>query len=475
MRLSDAQKSVRDLEFGTVDAEADRKLAQYFINTPQVDQALRFRSAHFLGRKGSGKSAIFTQLPRLTAEKYRAQVAVSLMTPDQYAWGALRDYQEQGLLSEQAHCNAWKFTIAVDVAAALLDVPSEGLNENARKALERIRSFVTNNFGGGSPTPTSIARNLLKGLGAFNLEAFGFGIGFEREKQQHILTPQVIDVLLNATKEVCTDIGVIVATDRLDDSWDGSDLSKSLLIGLLKATKEINDRYSEPNGTGIHVVAFLRSDIYQGLSFDDKDKHRAIEEEITWTPDLLREMINARLPANVSIDEVFEEGDMRGSISPFNYIVKRTFLRPREIIQFLSECQRRTPGGSTKISKDIIREAEERYSSWKVDDLKQEYSRVFPHFGDLVEALRQTQHRYDSVEDFLAQLAENAGQLCEEYGARELMKRLFDASIIGVRLGNAGTARFRCEDADLLLPTSGSVYIHQSLYKGLSIRETRAG
>ena len=145
-------------------------------------------------------------------------------------------------------------------------------------------------------------------MGAFNLEAFGFGVGFERDRQQRILTPQVIDLLLDSTKEVCKDIGVIVATDRLDDSWDGSDVAKSLLIGLLKATKEINDKYSESTGKGIHVVVFLRSDIYQGLQFDDKDKHRAIEEEITWTPELLRDMINARLPDGVSAHEIFEEG-----------------------------------------------------------------------------------------------------------------------------------------------------------------------
>ena len=474
MKLSEKNLTVKDLDFGTVDAEADKRLAEYFIDTPQVDAALSFRSAHFLGRKGTGKSAIFTQMPRLTTDRYGKKAFVSLMTPDQYAWGALREYEEQGLLTEQAHTNAWKFTIAVDAAAALLEVPPENLEGNSRKALECIRAFVTSNFGGDAPTPTRTAKRLLKGLGAFNLEAFGFGIGFERSKQEQILTPQIIDLLLEATNEVCNDVGIIVATDRLDDSWDGSDKAMSLLIGLLKATKEINDKYSDTNGTGIHVVTFLRSDIYQGLQFDDKDKHRAVEEEISWTVDLLRDMVNARLPKNILIDEIFEEGDMRGSIAPFNYIVKRTFLRPREVIQFLQECQKRSAADATEILKDTIREAEERYSSWKVDDLKQEYRRLFPRFDDLLEALRQSQHRYDSVEEFIGLLEDRVKDLFNEFGGRELMRRLFDASIIGVRLGNAGTARFRCEDADLLLPTTGSVYIHQSLYKGLSIRETRA-
>ncbi len=474
MNLSEKRITVKDIDLGTVDAEADQRLADYFINTPQVNEALSFRSAHFLGRKGSGKSAIFTQLPRLTKDRYGDAAQVSLMTPDQYAWGALREYTEQGLLSEQAHTNAWKFTIAVDAAAALLEVSEDQLDEAPRKALETIRSFVTSNFGGDTPTPTNTAKRLLKGLGAFNLEAFGFGVGFERDKQEQALTPQIIDLLLDAMNAVCSDLGIVVATDRLDDSWDGSDLAMSLLIGLLKATKEINDKYSSSNGTGIHVVTFLRSDIYQGLQFDDKDKHRAIEEEIAWKPDLLREMITARLPEGISIDEIFEDGDMRGSISPFNYIVKRTFLRPREVIQFLQECQKRSASDATEISKDTIREAEERYSSWKVDDLKQEFRRVFPQFSALLEALRQTQHRYDSVDDFLKFLEEKATDLVQEFGARELMKRLFDASVIGVRLGNAGTARFRCEDLDLMVPTTGSVYIHQSLYKGLNIRETRA-
>jgi len=474
MRLAELDLTVRELDFGTVDAEADRRLADYFIATPQVDAALDFRSSHILGRKGSGKSSIFTQLPRLMEGRHSALVVVGLMTPDQYAWGALRQYEERGLLAEQAHTNAWKFTIAVEAATALLDIPRDNLSEQPRRELEKIHSFIVANYGEEPPNPTATARRLLNGLRSFNLEAYGFGIGVERDTRERELTPQVIDLLLDSISQVCDEVGVLVAADRLDDSWDGSEAAMSLLIGLLKATKQINDQYSSPNGTGIHVISFLRSDIYQGLRFDDKDKHRPVEEEITWTPDLLKEMISARLPEGVSIDDVFEEGDMRGNIAPFNYLVKRTFLRPREVIQFLQECQKRSPAGALEITKDVIREAEERYSNWKVDDLKQEYRRVFPQIDELIEALRQTQHRHDSVESFTDLLEARASTLCDAFGTREVMKRLFDASIIGVRLGNAGSPRFRCEDADLLLPNTGSVYVHQSLYKGLSIRETRA-
>jgi len=66
-----------------------------------------------------------------------------------------------------------------------------------------------------------------------------------------------------------------------------------------------------------------------------------------------------------------------------------------------------------------------------------------------------------------------AARLVETHGARNLLDRLFDASVIGVRIGDAGSARFKSEDSELVLPSSGGVYVHQSLYRGLKIRETR--
>jgi len=473
MKLSEVGLTLQTLDIGASDAESDVRLADYFVTTPQVRSALEFRRTHFLGRKGSGKSSLFSQLPRLVSDVH-PQTKVIQITPDQYAWGTLRQYRELGLLPEQAHANAWKFTIALEGASALLNVNGDDLRQDARNALSTLKRFVRTNYGDQDVSLYATASRLLNGLESFNLEAFGFGVGLSRTKEQPV-TPQVIDAILDALKEVAFEIGLVLTLDRLDDSWDGSEGAQSLLIGLLKAAKEINDKYSLKNGKGITVLIFLRSDIYESLRFDDKDKHRQIEEELAWNPELLKQMIQLRLPPNITVDELFEPGDMRGSIQPFNYLVKRTFLRPREVIQFIQECQRRSPAGAVEISKTALREAEERYSLWKVEDLKQEYRRRYPEFEDALEALRQGFHRYDSLDEFETYLRERIPALVDKFGARRLMELLFNASVIGIRLGNAGTARFKCEDSDLLLPASGGVYVHQSLYRGLSIRERRSG
>lgn len=472
-RLEERGLTVGSIDFGGIDAESDFGLDEYFVTTPYVRSALGGRRSLFLGRKGSGKSALFRQLPRLIADRDPDMLTLSL-TPDNYAWAALKTYREQGLLPEQAHTNAWKLTLAIEAAGALLAGPYEW-SAGAKEAIEALRKFLKDNFGKIDPGLMSSAIQIVKGLTSFNLSAFGFGVGASRELPPgQSLTPAVLGRMLELLETALTQSGLVIALDRLDDSWDGSNESRSLLVGLLKASKDLNDRLgSRDPGLGLRVNVFLRSDIYDDLRFDDKDKHRALEENITWTPELLREMVQRRLPQGVGVDDLFESGDMRGSISPFNYIVKRTFLRPREVLQFLGECVRQAGPDAVQISKDDIRAAEQRYSRWKVDDLRQEFTKVFPDFERLLECLRQEVHRYDRLQDLEALIERKDPELVERHGRRRLLEVLFDYSVIGVRLADQGSTKFKAEDSELTLPTSGAAYVHQSLFKGLNIRETR--
>ena len=473
MRLDELGLTLADVDLGGIDAESDPRLEDYFVTTPYVHNAFSGRRSLFLGRKGSGKSALFSQLPRLAEIPISKDRSVTLLTPDQYSWSALKRYREQGLLDEHAHTNAWKISLAIEISASLLNVQKDW-NPAARAALSKINRFLTDNYGTVSPGLLNTVKSLLKGLEEFNLSAFGFGMGMSRHSPEQSLTPAVAEELLKLCQVALEEHNLILGIDRLDDSWDGTEDARSLLVGLLKATKELNDRFGIlGTGSGLRINVFLRSDIYDDLRFDDKDKHRATEEHILWSPGLLREMVQRRLPLGLRVDELFEPGEMRGSVAPLDYIVKRTFLRPREVLQFLDECLRKAPRDGTVITKDNARSAEERYSSWKVADLKQEFSKVFPDFDRLLECLRQGFHRYDTLGDLQSVLRRKSPDLVEKYGTRTLVETLFECSVIGVRLRDAGSTRFKAEDVDLVLPSEGAVYVHQSLHKGLTIREAR--
>lgn len=477
--LAELELTVGDIDFGGIDAESDAGLDDYFVTTPHVRHLLSGSRTQFLGRKGSGKSALFRQIGRLAQLNGDRSSIVKNITPNQYAWSMLGQYREQGLSTEQAHTNAWKFTLLVEVVSEVVCL-DRSWGEEARKSITILRKFLRDNFGEVDTDLKDSARSILKGIGTFNVSAFGFGVGASLSPAQSDLTPAIIEKLTSLLEKVVYEQNVVIALDRLDDSWDGSDDAKSLLIGLLKAAKDFNDlmapRRNRIPGSpkcGLRVLVFLRSDIYDVLAFEDKDKHRQLEEHITWTPELLKEMAEQRIPEGISLDKCFEEDSMRGSISPFNYIVKRTFLRPREVLQFLMEVQREEEPESLYFSKEAIKSAEERYSKWKVEDLKQEFAKAFPDFAKLIECLRQQVHRYDSLEELADVLKRQNGELVEKYGTRFLLEKLFDYSVIGVRIANQGATRFKAEDSDIVLPLTGAAYVHQSLYKGLGIRETR--
>jgi hypothetical protein len=468
--------TLRDIDFGTADAESDDRLGEYFLETAYVREALTGKKTIFLGRKGAGKTALFRQLPDLYRQEGHEDLVTISMTPDQYAWGALKEYKEQGILAEQAHTNAWKLTLAITIASDLtgLDRTWEGPAETAIKTLTQ---FLRENYGDEAVDLKSAATKLLTGLKSFNLSAFGFGLGYSGKNggDERLLTPAVIDQLLDLVGACVSDLGVVVVLDRLDDSWDGSDDSKTLLIGLLRAAKDLNTKFRFDGRTGLKAITFLRSDIYPMLRFDDKDKHRPLEYWISWTSTELEEMIARRLPPGATVVSILDPDKMRQSTPPFVYIVQRTFLRPREVIQYLTEAKDRGDPDATFISKDNIKDAELTYSRWKVEDLKQEYSKAVPEFPECLETLRQGVHRYESLTELEELVAQKNRDLAAEHGARWIVDQLFDTSVIGVRPKKSGYIKYKSEDSDLELPLEGALYVHPGLRLGLNVTEKRVG
>jgi hypothetical protein len=467
---------LKDIEFGAADAESDERLGEYFLETGYVKEALTGRKTIFLGRKGAGKTALFKQLPALYREEGRQELITISMSPDQYAWSALKEYKEQGILPEQAHTNAWKLTLAITIASELTSLDIEW-NGDADKAIKTLTQFLLENYGGESVDLKSAATKLLTGLKSFNLSAFGFGLGYgEHDKpDERLLTPAVIDQLLELIRDCVRQIGVVVLLDRLDDSWDGSDESKTLLVGLLRAAKDLNDKFRFDGEHGLQVISFLRTDIYPLLRFDDKDKHRALEYSISWSAAELSEMISRRLPEGVDTTDILDPDKMRQSTAPFAYVVQRTFLRPREVIQYLTEAKERGGAEAEFITKDDIKNAEATYSRWKVDDLKQEFSKAIPDFADCLECLRQGVHRYESLAELEAWVGEKKPALAASSGSRWIVDQLFDTSAIGVRPKKSGSIKYKSEDSDLELPLEGALYVHPGLRLGLNVTEKRTG
>jgi hypothetical protein len=479
--MGKTQVRLREIQLGGFDAESDDKLERDFIETEDVDIVLSGRQFLILGRKGAGKSALFRQVPRLLNERVEDGRRVLNLTPSDYEWSRLAALEYPGIPQESLLRASWKISLLLAVADDALAGDWSFFRLRARRA-EKLRSLIVRALGKRSAGESAFQK-AIRFFDSFE-EANGSvpgvaELGFKRQRNappavkllefQKNLEAAVRDVLRSSP-------GYLVQIDRLDDVWDGEHETKTWLIGLLKATKDFNDDFRSSGAEGApsaKVIVYLRSDIYETLNYDEKDKLRSFEKRITWTEESLIALVEKRLPNGATLSSIFEPRPIDRAQFPIGYLFDRTFLRPREVLQFVQQCFDESETAALVVTNQVLRDAETTFSGWKVEDLKLEYKKATPDLPVLVEALRQGKHRYDSLEELEAVVAAKAPEVVAEIGARGCLRRLMDTSVIGVRLNASGRVRYRYQEPGLELPAVANVYVHPGLHKGLVISETR--
>lgn len=271
--------------------------------------------------------------------------------------------------------------------------------------------------------------------------------------------------------------------DRLDEGWDASNESRQMLAGALKAAREINLALRRP-GSAAPVVIFLRSDIFQYLQFNDKNKMGVDIEYLDWGEEGLVNVASARIARSLGCKredawgQAFSSKRMRQRSSIRSYIIKRTMLRPRDIVAFCINCQEvavRT--GHDVIETDDVYEAEESYSQHIYNELDDEMHKQLPRARESLQVLRDMQQQRFSLSDWVQALRARHPDASEAEAIARL-KELFDYSVVGVQRtgGRRGGTTFQFVYEDRLLQPnfSAQMVVHFSLKKALTLRDRGA-
>lgn len=483
--MKSASKRLADYDFGELAAESDKKLFDYFIVTPMAETVVNKNIGLVLGRKGSGKTALFRQAEELLDRFGKSQVKVIRLNMDDLAWAAFSDFKSLGLSVEHAATVAWQLALLLQLSAHVAAEPHSHWSRNARGDADVLRAFVRDNFGELTPDLTKSSK-LIGQVQSLKVGAFGAAIesSFKTGGETRELAPAITDALSGHLYAPLQDSAWLILLDQLDESWDGSDDKRELLVGLLKAVKRINDDFGWQHDPlrGVRALAFLRTDIHDSLSFDDKDKHRGSRIEIKWTHDQLREMLQTRI-GDEGLDAIFESRttQRKGRIpkGSFNYLASRTFMRPRDLIQFLIEIQNSFPE-DVVIGKRVVVGAEKTYSRDKVDDLGNEYRKAAPWVDVALAAMKQGPNKFESRADLESHLAPKIQQSAlESTGIDDvgsLVDWMIETSILGAALRKTATEtiRFRCEGDSVSLEGDSTAWVHPALFSGLSLFEPRA-
>jgi hypothetical protein len=394
-----------NLFFGKDDAESDSAagglLRQGFLQTAAYEAALRGRKSLIIGRKGSGKSAICLMLKAKSDDGE----CVSLVTPDEISADEIRRFELAGITPEQSKVLVWRYVFAVQIAKYVLALSRCYFDTDAKlpEEIRAIRRFLIDN---GEVDDLKIHEKFWRVLErikvSISLEAFGTKLvtemapspGIRANSQLDEIEKQIkiaLEILPNKSKRP----KLLLLVDQIEKVWSNDRNSDLMVIGLLLASKHTSNAFQRKDDKGkdikdVNCIVFLRLDIYDLLSFQNRDYFRGEEMHIAWDVNALVNLVVARAEASIGVKlpsdslwkNLFPKKVNDKTITDF--IVQHTLMRPREIIQLCNACvDAAQKNGHNCIEEEDVHEAVRLYSNWKVSDLVNEYQINYPFLSRL--------------------------------------------------------------------------------------------
>lgn len=471
--------SIAKVDFGRLDAETEEHLLEYFVDTGVVGRIASGTKQYVIGRKGAGKTALFRRLSDTDLGH-----AVVRMEFSDYSWEAHKLIAETGVPSESAYVASWRFTFLMTIVSHWAEHAPTALKRRARQITQAI-------YGAESPPWYRLLFDRVRQVRRLDLPSIegvaGLGgIEFKEGDGGPVLAASISAWsrrLLELVVKEFSNAPVSLLLDRLDEGWDATEESKQMLSGALKAARELNLALKQRDAAA-PVIVFLRSDIYQYLQFNDKNKIGIDIEYLDWNEDGLVDVAAARIARSLGVsreqawDVVVSQIRMRQRATIRSYILKRTMLRPRDMVAFCIHCQDvAVREGHGLIETNDVYEAEERYSQHVYNELDDEMHKQLPRARESLQILRDMEQQRFVLSDWIKALRARQPDASETEAIARLQE-LFDYSVVGVqRTGGRGggtTFQFVYEDRLLQPNFNAQMVVHFSLKKALTMRDRGA-
>lgn len=392
----DALKIFNAIDFGDIDGLQDRNLGEYFVDKDYWTQIIEKETYFVIGRKGTGKSAIYNWIKMQEAER---GVIVSNLSFKNFPFEKLFRLSDDNFCAPNQYNSIWSNVIWSEIAKLIcIDAKFVG-DEDYRE----IKNYVDLKFG----TDLSdlhkmvITRTEKQGLRLTlssltykgeESESAQYGDGFDNISQ---INQRLQKVIINYLKRAGTS-QYIIQFDQLDDNYTSflknPDIYFQCIICLFKTIYEINQSLHRQE-IPVKVIGYLRSDIFYMFNEYDAESSRwddhllylnwVINRIDKWPNSELISLLDKRIAHSISemrdwatpfasLTHNLKMKDMHGTErSLFRYMIFRSFQRPRDIIQFCKKIQREC-AISGKLDERTVQDAERKYSEWLINELTNE-------------------------------------------------------------------------------------------------------
>jgi len=400
--LSPPAGFMEKLDLGSPAAENEiLNLQYYYMKTDEFNKVLQTGVRLAVGRKGSGKTALFFQVrDKLRQNK---QVFVLDLKPEGHQLKRFKHLVLDLLAAavrEHAATAFWEYVLYLELCYKILDkdrqvhVQNHELYEPYQKLEKLYRNDVFIEEADFSERMLKLINRIGENFqGKFDdggekyLDA-GQVTGFIYQHDVPELRKQVTEYLENKDR-------VVILFDNIDKGWPTRGIETTdifLLRGLLDATRKIEHEFQKRE-IDIHTTVFLRDDVYELLVEQTPDRGKESRVSLDWNdPDLLREFIRRRivyndLDPNTSFTQAWNQicvSHVQGEDSA-DFLIGRSLMRPRNFLNLVNHCKSVAVNlRHQKIQEEDIVKALDTYSADISSEIGFEIRDVFPLAEDIL-------------------------------------------------------------------------------------------
>jgi hypothetical protein len=351
------QTQLERLDLGASSAENElSKLDGYYLATDAYQKTLRGEARLVVGRKGSGKSAVFFQVKsRLAADKGKLVID---LRPDGYQLISLKESLAPVLAPgslEHLTTAFWEYLLFCEVASEFL---------KSKKVIARRDPDLATAYNN---LDELLHRHGLSGGGDFServvssLKRIAEQLDELANKSDSglILTsPQVIKLVhrgvlaeiqqalykcLRHTDEVW------ILFDNVDKGWPAHGLTPTdiMMVRTLQDAARKVARHLDQHQCPTYTALFLRNDVFELLVSETPDRGKEARVLLDWNDrDALKELVRRRLvfsgmPGDRSLEDLWTQiatTYVHGRPS-FEFLLDRCLMRPRFLLDLIGHCR----------------------------------------------------------------------------------------------------------------------------------------
>lgn len=384
---------LKRLNFGDPVAENEQAhLSEFFLETDPYFQSMNGTAHILIGRKGSGKSAIFLQV-RDRCRSNKQNIVIDLM-PEGFHLIKFKEFILENISygsRKEVIAAFWEYVLWLEIAYKLLEKDQHASRRDPQvleryMQLERLfNARVDTGIGDFSERLRLLADNIIE---RYKLKHKINGL------QDYLKSSEVLEIIYgNDLRELRESVSkylkikgyVLFLFDNLDRIWTpgGFDDSDALiLIGLAEAMQEISRKFSK-NEQDFRWSIFIRSDVYEFLVAGMADYGKLSTASLEWTDrEQLKTLFNFRLHAQdthrpIQLSQISDM--VVNGVPVIDFLIDKSMMRPRYLIRLFETARRRA---MTLSRGQIIEDDYEKALielGWQVlEDIDREISDLVP-------------------------------------------------------------------------------------------------